>query len=216
MGEEKSVLRVGGLAGVLAGSIIVIAFIALLSSPQVAGLEESLATWPENAALANVTLDLFLVGLLLFIPFLAVLYSSLREPSRLFARIGLGTGVLAVIVLIFGLLGSIGAAEVLSRVYMEAATGDRPVVVAIYGGFLSLFGVGIAAGFLFAGLAFVAFGIAMRGSRDFGGGLAWLSVALGIIIVLFTFLLLAFLAFIAVAVFALVLGWKVYSLSRAA
>ena len=85
-----------------------------------------------------------------------------------------------------------------------------------YGAVLTLLSAGNSAALLFIGLAFVAFGLAMRGSQDFGEGLAWLSVVLGIVVVLFTLLVLVFVGVIALAVFALVLGWKVYSLSRAA
>ena len=217
MGEEKSVLRVGGWAGVVAGVLFVIALITFSISPPPVDLEQALVTFPENRTVLTVAIDLFLVGLLLFIAFFAALYWSLREPNRVFARIGLGSGVLAAVVGIVTLGGFLLAANAFSGLYEAAAVSDRPVVVAAYGAVVSLLQAGNSASFLFAGLALVAVGLAMRGSQDFSEGLVWLSVVLGIIVVLFTFLSLAApVAIIALAVFFLVYGWKVYSLSRTA
>ncbi len=219
MGEvDRSVLRVGGLAGVLAGVFVVLGLITfvLASSPPPGDFEQTLATFPEDRILVTVAIDLFLVSSLLFLAFLAALYGSLKEPSRVFARLGLGSGVIALVLLIVALGGFLFANDAFSGLYEAAAASDRPVVVATFGAVSSLLQAGNSAGFLFAGLAFVAFGLAMRGSRDFGEGLAWLSVVLGIIIVLLILLVLGLVGVIAVAVFALVFGWKVYSRSRAA
>ncbi len=89
-------------------------------------------------------------------------------------------------------------------------------MVATYAAVVTLLSAGESAGFLLIGLAFVAFGLAMRGRQDFGEGLAWLSVVLGIIIVLLNLLGLGFVGTLALPVVALVFGWKVYSLSKAA
>ena len=218
MGEEKSVLRVGGWGGILAGVFIVLGLLTfVLSSPPPPGdLEQNIATFPENRTILTVAVDLFLVGLLLFLVFLAALYWSLREPSRVFARIGLGSGVLALVFIVVISTGSLLALDAFSGLYEAAAVSDRPVVVATFGAVMSLLQAGSSAGGLFIGLAFVAFGLAMRGSRDFGEGLAWLSVVLGLVVVLFVFLFLSLVSVLVIAVFGLVLGWKVYSLSRAA
>ncbi len=216
MGEDKSILRVGGLAGVVAGVILILGLLTLFSSLPPVDLEQQLATFPGDRTLLTVAVDLFLVGFLLFLVFLAALYWSLREKNRAFARIGLGSGVLAFVLGIVITAGLLLAADAFSGLYADAAVADRPVVVATYGAVVSLLQAGNTAAFLFTGFAFVAFGLAMRGSQDFGEGLAWLSIVLGVIVVLLTFLLLANLGVIAGAVFALVLGWKVYSLSRAA
>lgn len=188
--------------------------VILLSIPY--DIEECSVNDRAGGTLLTVAIDLTLVDSLFFLAVLAALYWSLREPSRVFAhraRIGgpyhrpyhrwhRGLSL---------------AADAFSALYADAAVSDRPVVVATYAAVVSLLQAGGSAAFLFQGLAFVAFGLAMRGSQDFGEGLAWLSVVLGIIVVLSTFLFVAFpVAIIAFAVFALVLGWKVYSLLKAA
>ena len=218
MGEDTSVLRVGGWAGVVAGVFIVLVLITfvLASPPPLGEHEETLANFPEDRTLLTVSADLFQVALLLLIAFLAALYWSLREPSRVFARIGLGSGVLGLVLYLVTIGGFLLALIAFSGLYEGAAVSDRPVVVATYAAVLTLINAGGLAALLLIGLAFVAFGLAMRGSQDFGEGLAWLSVVLGIVAVLFTILVLEAVAIIAIVVFALVLGWKVYSLSKAA
>ncbi len=99
--------------------------------------------------------------------------------------------------------------------YDGVAVADRPVVVAAFGAVQGLFGAGITAGVYLIGLAFVAFGLAMRGRPDYQEGYAWFSVALGIVAIIFPLLILALVSAVLIAVFALVLGWKVYSLARA-
>ena len=216
MGEEKSVLRVGGLAGVLAGVVLIVGLIIFLLSPAPVDLEEFLAFFPDNSLSQTVSGDLLIGALLLILVFLAALYRSLREPSRVFARIGLGSGVLAIVVGVVALLGFQSAAAAFAPLYEAAASSDRPLVVAAYGVAVVLLRAVFTAAGLFLGLAFVAFGLAMRGSPAFGEGLAWLSVVLGGIIIVSHNPNLLPVALIAIVVVALVFGWKVYSLSRAA
>jgi hypothetical protein len=84
--------------------------------------------------------------------------------------------------------------------------------------FDGLFGAGL----LFVPIGLVALGIAMRESPAFGKGFGGISVALGVIGVVAASILLvdplspsAFVGVLALIVFHLILGWKVYSLSRA-
>jgi hypothetical protein len=84
--------------------------------------------------------------------------------------------------------------------------------------FDALFGVGL----LFVPIGFVALGIAMFESSAFGKGLGRVSVALGVMGVIAASVLLvdplspsAFVGVLALIVFHLVLGWKLYTLSRA-
>ena len=81
-----------------------------------------------------------------------------------------------------------------------------------------MFGVGL----LFVPIGYVALGIAMLESPAFGKGLGGLGVALGVIGVVAASVLLvdplspsAFVGVLSLIVFHLILGWKLYSLSRA-
>jgi hypothetical protein len=89
---------------------------------------------------------------------------------------------------------------------------------ATQGIFDALFGVGL----LLVPIGFIALGVAMLGAPAFGTGLGGISVVLGVIgVVAATVLLvdpqspIAFVGVLALIVFHLMLGWKLYSLSRA-
>jgi hypothetical protein len=84
--------------------------------------------------------------------------------------------------------------------------------------FDALFGVGL----LLVPIGFVALGIAMLESPAFGKGFGGLSVALGVLGVVAASVLLvdplsasAFVGVLVLIVFHLVVGWKLYALSRA-
>jgi hypothetical protein len=84
--------------------------------------------------------------------------------------------------------------------------------------FDALFGVGL----LLVPIGFIALGVAMLGTPTFGKGFGGVSVALGVVGVVVASVLLvdplspsAFVGVLALIVFHLVLGWNIYSLSRA-
>ena len=84
--------------------------------------------------------------------------------------------------------------------------------------FDALFGAGL----LLVPIGVFALGVAMLGAPAFGKGFGWVSVVLGVAGVVAASVLLvdplspsAFIGILALIVFHLVLGWKVYSLSRA-
>lgn len=212
----KSVLQVGGLAGFLAGVSVVIALILGVLQLPPPGFEGPLMGFPQVRALTTASIHLFSLALLLGLPFLAALYWSLRDSSRPFARIGLGSGVLAFVITIVALQGLLMTIDALSGIYADASSADRPGVLSVYWAVSSVLSGVINGGFLFTGLAFLAFGFAMRGSSHFQDGFAWLSAGLGILIVLLVFLIPPIVAAIVVAILFLVLGWKVYRLSAAA
>lgn len=221
MVAARSVYRVGGLAGVLSAVALVAALIVFLVVPTLvfgpgSNLEDQLADFPENNDVLTVGVDLFTIGFLLLLPFLAGLYWSLREPSRVFARIGLGSGTLATIALILVVQGLWGATSLFSPLYADATAAEQAGIVATYTALVTLVGVGASVGVLFLGLAFAGFGIAMRESPEFPVGLSWLSLGLGVIMILLVLATLGLLSVLLLAVLLVVLGWKLHSLSRTA
>jgi hypothetical protein len=98
---------------------------------------------------------------------------------------------------------------------------DRATLVLLWqateGIFDALFGVGL----LLVPMGFAALGVAMLGSPAFGKGFGRLSVVLGVAGVVAAYVLLvdplspsAFVGVLSLIIFHLVLGWKLYSLSR--
>ena len=77
-------------------------------------------------------------------------------------------------------------------------------------------------GFFVVPIGLIALGVAMLGAPDFGKGFGWLSVVLGVVGLITAVLqmvdpssMIGAGSYFACLIFYLVLGWKVYSLSRA-
>ena len=130
----------------------------------------------------------------------------------------MGLGVLAV-----GALPHVAQAPISDLYHAPGASTEEQATLALLwqanqGIFDALFGAGL----VLVPIGFIALGVAMVGTSAFGKGFGWLSVVLGVVgVVAGTVLLLdplspsAFAGVLALIVFHLVLGWKVYRLSRA-
>ncbi len=219
---KRSVLRVGGWAGILAGIIFIIGTVVGFVIPALGrpiafppDLAQDLASFPENGTIVRAGISLVTLSLLLLLAFWAALYWSLREPSRVFARIGLGSGVLAVILLILNGQIVLQSGHFFSALFADPAS-DQDVVVATYAAVRSLAEAAFTTGFFFLGLAFVGFGLAMRSHPAYQEGMVWLTVVLGVLIVLLFMFILGLFSILLFVVLAVVLGRKVYSLAGAA
>jgi Domain of unknown function (DUF4386) len=163
------------------------------------------------------------VVLILWVGHFLALYRALRETSLAPALFGSVVGIVGLGVLAAGALPHVATAPISDLYHAPGATtDDRAALVLMWqasqGIFDALFGVGL----LLVPIGFIAMGVAMLRVPTFGKGFGGLSVALGVIGVTAASILLldplspsAFLGVLALIVFHLVLGWKVYSVSRA-
>lgn len=229
VGEEKGVLQLGGIGGLLAGTTLVLAFIVLFAFiPPVAGTDEFLASFPERRAVLTLFNSLILVASLLAITLFLALYRSLRKTSPAGALLGGIFGVLNSVLFAVSFAGAMNSSPFLAGLYADATVEEQTMIVIaqlttarIYEGLEFL-------GILLQSLSFLALGVAMRGHPDFHKGFGWVSVVFGIVYVLFgptaypnvlplapalTEVASALLGSIIVA-FYFLLGGKVYSLSR--
>lgn len=215
---DKRALRLGGLAGVLAGISAIVAFGLAIASPIffLPG-ERFLAAYPQNAAIYQTVTAIYLVAILLFVPALAAIYWSLKGASRSFALLGVGMGVLALTIILVSLAALGLAANFFGGLYaavpIPGISWDLVHVVTAYTITWSLLTGASGAGFLLAGASIVAFGVAMRESADYSGGFVWLAVVLGVVTVLVVFLPIPPVSPLFASLFGLVFGWKVYQLS---
>src|SRR5215218_735314 len=219
--EEKSVLRWGGLAGILGGIVfvVVIAFVG----PEPVEPEGEVMRFPDIRAARTVEDSLYLVVLILWVTHFLALYRALRETSLAPALFGSVLGIVGLGVLAAGALPHVATAPISDLYHAPGATPeDQATLVLMWqatqGIFDALFGVGL----LLVPIGFVALGVAMLGAPTFGKGFGAVSVVLGVVGVLAASVLLvdplspsAFVGVLALIVFHLVVGWKVYNLSRA-
>src|SRR5918997_1868702 len=225
MEEEKSVLRWGGLAGILGGIIFILVFVIVIVfvglDPAEPGGE--VMRFPDIRAARTVEDSLYLVVLVLWVAHFLALYRALRESSLATALFGSVLGIVGLGVLAAGALPHVATAPISDLYHAPgASTEDRAALVLMWqatqGIFDALFGVGL----LLVPIGFVALGVAMLGVPAFGKGFGGVSVVLGVVGVVAASVLLvdplspsAFAGVLALIVFHLVVGWKLYSLSRA-
>ena len=225
MEQEKNVLRWGGLAGILGSIIFILVFVIVIvfvgeDPAEPAGWVER---FPDIRAARTAENGGYLLVLILWVPHFLALYVALRRTSLAPALFGSVLGILGLAVLAAGALPHV-ATTPLSDIY------HGPGVTPTNQASLALMGQatwGIFDALLFAGLAIVAvgltsLGVAMLGTPAFGKGFGWLSVVIGVLGVASGVVLLidpgsliAVVSVVSLIVFHLVLGWKVYSMSRA-
>ena len=230
MEEEKSVLRWGGLAGILAGilfllSIVIVAPVLL---PLADDPEAVVRSFPDIRAALTLVEGLFLVGLILWVTLFLALYRALRGTS-LAPALGSVLGVVGLTVLAVGSLVYVALAHVSGLYHAPGATPEEQATLGLIWG--SIQGVFIATdsvGLLLLPIGVTVLGVAMLGAPAFGKGFGGVSVVLGVVAVVGMSLFVvdpltsigvvgSFLgAIVALVIFPLLLGWKLYSLSRAA
>src|SRR5215213_1061185 len=223
--EEKSVLRWGGLAGILGGIIFILVFVVVIAfvGPDPAEPEGEVMRFPDIKAARTVEDSLYLVVLILWVAHFLALYRALRETRLAPALFGSVLGIMGLGVLAAGALPHVATAPISNLYHAPGATPqDQATLVLLWqatqGIFDALFGVGL----LLVPIGFVALGVAMLGAPAFGRGFGGVSVVVGVVGVVAASILLvdplspsAFIGVLALIVFHLVVGWKVYSLSRA-
>jgi hypothetical protein len=225
MDEEKSVLRWGGLAGILGGIIFIVVFVVVIAfvGADPAEPEGEVMRFPEIRAACTVEDGLYLVVLVLWVTHFLALYRALRGMSLAPALFGSVLGIVGLGVLAAGALPHVASIPISDLYHAPGGSPQEHATLVLMwqateGIFDALFGVGL----LLAPIGFIALGVAMLGTPTFGKGFGGVSVALGVVGVVAASVLLvdplspsAFVGVLALIVFHLVLGWNIYSLSRA-
>jgi Domain of unknown function (DUF4386) len=223
--QESGIMRWGGLAGILGGIIFIVVFIIVIVfvGADPAQPEGEVMRFPDIRAARTLEDSLYLVVLILWVAHFLALYRALRETSLAPALFGSVLGIVGLGVLAAGALPHVASAPISDLYHAPGSTPqDRATLVLLWqatqGIFDALFGVGL----LLVPIGFVALGVAMLGAPAFGKGLGTVSVVVGVVGVLAASVLLvaplspsAFVGVLALIVFHLVVGWKLYSLSRA-
>ena len=102
--EEKSVLRWGGLAGILGGIIFIIVFVIVIVFVGVdpADPEGLITRFPDVRVARTVENSLYLVVLILWVAHFLALYRTLRETSLAPVLFGSVVSILGIVVLAAG------------------------------------------------------------------------------------------------------------------
>jgi hypothetical protein len=179
--EEQSVLRWGGLSGILGGLIFILVFVIVIVfvGPDPAEPEGEVMRFPDIRAARTVEDSLYLVVLILWVLHFLALYRALRRTSLAPALFGSVLGIVGLGVLAAGALPHVATAPISDLYHAPGATSDdRATLVLMWqateGIFDALFGVGL----VLVPIGFIAIGVAMLRARPSAralAGLAWRS-----------------------------------------
>lgn len=221
MAQEKSVLQWGGLAGVLGSILFILVFVIV---GVFVGMEfVEVMRFPDVKAARIVENSLYLVALILWVIHFLALYRALRETSLAPALFGSALSILGLVVLAADSLHHIWQTPISDLYHAPGATPvDQATLVLLWQATHGIFNALLITGLLLLPIGVTALGVAMFKAPAFGKGFGRLSVVLGVAGVVAASVLLvdppspvAVVGVFALIVFHLVLGWKVYSLSRA-
>jgi magnesium-transporting ATPase (P-type) len=221
--QEKSVLRWGGLAGMVGGIIFILVFVIV---GVFAGMESvDVMRFPDVKTALKVGDSLYLVVLILWVFHFLALYRALRETSLTPALFGSVLGILGLVVLAVDSLHGPWQTRISDLYHAPGTTLEaQATLVLLWQTTQGIFSAFLVTGLLFLPIGVIALGVAMFKAPAFGKGFGGLSVVLGVVGVVAASVLLlvdprslvAVVGVFALIVFHLVLGWKVYRLSRAA
>ena len=222
--QEKSVLRWGGLAGILGGIlfILVMIFVAVAIGSGPNDLNDVVARFPDIHMLRVIENGVYLVGLLLEILLFLALFYALRKDSLAPALFGSALGIVGLISMAISATPHV-AHHPLSEIFQAAGTTAeaQEAIAIMWQGTWGVFNAPLYVGFFVVPLGIILLGMAMFGASDFGKGLGWMSVVIGVLAFVAAISQMidpagdiGALSYIAPIIFYFVLGIKTYRLSK--
>jgi len=224
MENEKSVLRWGGLAGILA-FIVWIVEMPLYGSVDPFTPEGLMRFTDVRAALGMSTILMMTIAFL-SIALVLALYRALRVSNLAFALFGGVLGVIGYIATALGDASTFFAFAPMSNLYQApAATPEtQSTVVLLWQATQGITHTFFFVGSLFMTMCFIVLGVAMLRAPDFGRRFGGVSIVLGVIGLVGVFASLFVpgdtgvqvmgIAVFANLIFLPLFGWKLYRLSR--
>jgi len=222
--QEKSVLRWGGLAGMLGSVLFIVTFVFV---GVFVGDESSAAAWverfPEIRWARTVENSLFLAVLVLWVPHFLALYRVLRRESLAPALFGSVLGILGLVVLAAEALPHVAQIPISDLYHAPGASPeDQATLLFLWQATQGILDAMFIVGLVLLPLGVICLGVAMLGAPAFGKGFGGAGVVLGALGVGGASLLLvdpasvpgAMAGVFTLIIFHFVLGWKVYRLSR--
>jgi hypothetical protein len=222
--SDTSVLRWGGLASIGGGLlfILVFAWVIVFAGPDPAGLAGPITKFPEIKAVRTVENGLYLAILVLWVPIYLALYRRLEKARPAPALVGSALGTLGLGVLAAGSIPHVATSRLADLYHSaEASAQDQAALVLLWQETQGIFDALLLVGLLVTSIGIVLLGLAMQADPAFGNGPAWLSMLLGAaglaagtVVLMDPKSPVAALGIFALIGFHLILGWKVYRLSK--
>ncbi|HLM90715.1 MAG TPA: DUF4386 family protein [Thermoplasmata archaeon] len=224
MDQEKSVLQWGGIAGLVAAVIFIVSIIyqvVFIGTSTTASGATPVINFPGLRTQIIVGQTLFLVGTVLLMPLFLALFFALRRSSLAPAMFGTIVSFLGIAVLGVESEPNVAMAPISDQYHAAGATAaQQAAAVQVWQATQGMFNQFDTCAYIFLSIGFILLAVAIFGVPAMGKVLGGLSAAIGVVglvsVALFavtsaTFAIPAFLTFV---IFPILIGWKVYSLSR--
>ena len=225
MGKEKSVMRWGGLAGMLGSVAFIFTIVILLGFvPATPTTTEGLIMRYRDAIVAITAGQIvYLVAVVLWVTLFLSLYRALRGSSPAPALCGSGLSFMGLVVYAVGALPVLALAPISNLYHASGATSvQQATLVLMWQATQGIFNETDTVGFAVFSIGLIVLGVAMLRVPAFGKIFGGVSVVIGVAGVLGislvaidspSFSIFGILAFI---IYPLLFGWKLYSMSRKA
>jgi len=180
--QEKSILRWGGLGGILGGIlfIFVMVFVAVAIGDGPNDLKEIVARFPNIHLLRVIENGVYLVALLLEILLFLGLFWALRKERLAPALFGSVLGIVGLVSMVISATPHV-AHYPLSELFQ--ATGTTPeaqeTIALMWQGTWGVFDAPLYVGFFVVPLGLILLGVAMFAAPEFGKGISWMTVVIG-------------------------------------
>ena len=164
--QEKSVLRWGGLAGMLGGFLFMLVWVVvgLFVGEDPDTLEGWVTRFPEIQAARVVENLIYLTALILEVPLFLALYRALRRTSLAPALFGSALGILGLVAMVVSTTPHVAHAR-LSAIYFapEATPADQATIVLMWQAIWGMIDMMLYIGFFVVPIGVFVLGVAMLG-----------------------------------------------------
>ena len=203
--RQRSIIRSGGMAGLLTAFCFILAAAVLLGGSIYDDPKEMVDNFPQYKAYMAVGDVLYLVTVLALFVLVISLYHTLRRQKPLLSLVGAGIGSIGLAALAVGSLPYVAYSEI-SDLYQDPAISpdEQASLVHLWQAVHGIFNEIDTVGFMLLAVGFIMLSLAMRSSPDFAHKAGCAGVILGIIMLfgmsiftmdsdsIFPFVLLAF------------------------
>jgi hypothetical protein len=224
MDQEKSVLRWGGLAGMMGVFlfILVIVVVGIFVPPDPAELSGWVTRFPDIQATRVVENGIYLIALILEIPLFLTLYRALQKTSLTSALFGSALGILGLVAMVVSTTPHVAHAPLSDLYHAPGATPETQATLALlWQATWGIFNAMLYVGFFVVPIGLIILGTGMFGAPTFGKGIGSVIVvlgAIGFVAAVFQMAdpvsIIGAVSYFTCLISYLIIGRKLYSLSK--
>jgi hypothetical protein len=217
--HDTSILRWGGLAGMVGGILPIVFFVLVLVFVPAGYVRVTpVADFPAARAATIVVQTIYLASIILWVILLLALYRCFRGGGGIAAALfGCGVGLVGLALLAVGGISAIAFGHISDLYHAPGATvQDRAMLAFVWQGVQAVFNETDTVGGILFAIGFILLGTAMLRNAALGKRLGWSSIVLGLAgLTGVAYSSVGFAYALVVIVLPILLGWKVYRQSKA-